>query len=1527
MHAQGDLKPLQTEFRFKAPSAGTGTITFHALIKVGPANTGYFFYPNGVEANIFDAIPTGDFPGTGNELTLTESIQTPPTSVWSVGVRGASCAEHCSSRGQVCDEQQLRSALVATPAGMEQTTAKIAGCPLPYTPSCASVAPARDDLGACFYSGADAAASGLCASSGPSNTFKSTCHSKHPNATRFCACKASSAVTQSLGLPEMPTVKVNLARERLAGAGTFGGVLTALASAILAGSSCKRRLRGYSPGVVSASVPLVFLVTLFMGQPSSAHNWLRSPGRAMFEASTTNPFRQRRTTDIHAQLGPGQEMAIKWATGHGRDHYFVIVNGEDESYFYKNEYKDWVRDYVSSAPENANQAPLKPRLHHCRTDSDCQNSQYFAGKASPSDSDYCDHAKFPSGDLYRWKSEHVADDRFVIYDNPKYPWIIGAMRYKNIAHMPKDFDIFCLPVPRKQGKGAHHVVHWFWNGYYDAVDVNAHYEAVPADLIYGNDTGSYEVTKIDHCQFVQPAGLATGIYSANQNVSKCLSELEKASTRPQDTGTMGVNVVPVVNPATTFTKANGVRAIPLTYDTDPTVTGLQWPRDFLGVALDSPMMTLTGTETLSTYDFTEFLSRSSGVVNNTRCYSGPTYSRFAQALSELHDEDAGYWAIAWKQNDMPVTDMSKVVATSQFRVCKTSDMREKSENGWTLFKMPAPTTGNSTGYTNPSTWTPENHLSYNISFQPANPTYKDDAFSITLPSGWHVDSGEVFGDRGSGVKYGWKCAMSTAVETSRPKIDTSNTDYLTGKIPRQGWKTRCAGGENKWEIEVPNGVYVVTMFTGQARSNYRGLGCFAENAKFIRNDFTTQYDTKALTVEVLDGRLTISNLGGVARDRQTGVEEWLYCPDMYWVQIDRLQDALPDAWVPTSKDNTAWWQLELDDAAAPVGLVNIELPHTQKYSVERYPRQVSSFEPQCSQWWFYSHRPRCYMQEVLNALQPDQSLFNLYTNPPGTANKKYGSAQAWGNFDGPDDGVVVSVSDVACTDSSCREADENVCELVTRVSNCEDRQSTSFERLCPVLVDCKGKTGRFVRVRARGTHRYLAMKSVKVHRADVPTTGVVPASGTPMVCYGLEALAPDITRPEFVISEDPTDPMFYSTCYIRSKKIEWLPIGANPPRAHRWSFNGKCLQCQSYAHNKDPSTAVYTTPHWWLSDTCKDCDGETAVWGEGLIEPPTSAPTRMLTAAPTNVPTALTAPIPSPTMMPTTQPSRFPTPEPTQEPTNQPTKEPTRMPVTSQPTMLGSTSSPTPRPTPNPSPNPTPRPTPRPTPQPTEQGTGAPTTAPVRVTPRPTSTPTSVPTSSPTAGKRWMVEVVITLTIEQVSSAFRRAFRRNLADLLGTEAGSFTVSFRAGSVVAEVTFIETDAESQAKELSQTPRSRLAQSLNVTVQSVSTPNLIVNSEEGTSSDEDDNNKASILPAFNLLWLVVLASGLIILVLLFVVWRLRRKTKEQDRMAFIAEIQRINRKAGDLRDMEHRRTEVDGDEYSTEHDERFSDEESL
>ena len=49
------------------------------------------------------------------------------------------------------------------------------------------------------------------------------------------------------------------------------------------------------------------------------------------------------------------------------------------------------------------------------------------------------------------------------------------------------------------------------------------------------------------------------------------------------------------------------------------------------------------------------------------------------------------------------------------------------------------------------------------------------------------------------------------------------------------------------------------------------------------------------------------------------------------------------------------------------------------------------------------------------------------------------------------------------------------------------------------------------------------------------------ASPSTYVCYGVQALVSTQTRPEYIISNDPQDPIFYSSCFVRNQIITFLP--------------------------------------------------------------------------------------------------------------------------------------------------------------------------------------------------------------------------------------------------------------------------------------------------------------------------------------------------------------------------------------------------
>lgn len=67
------------------------------------------------------------------------------------------------------------------------------------------------------------------------------------------------------------------------------------------------------------------------------------------------------------------------------------------------------------------------------------------------------------------------------------------------------------------------------------------------------------------------------------------------------------------------------------------------------------------------------------------------------------------------------------------------------------------------------------------------------------------------------------------------------------------------------------------------------------------------------------------------------------------------------------------------------------------------------------------------------------------------------------------------------------------------------------------------------------------------------------------VCYGVQARTQTEVSPEYITTDDPDDPVFYSTCYVREKVVKWLPVEVEPPQPKpRWKFHSKCLSCDSF---------------------------------------------------------------------------------------------------------------------------------------------------------------------------------------------------------------------------------------------------------------------------------------------------------------------------------------------------------------------------
>jgi hypothetical protein len=157
----------------------------------------------------------------------------------------------------------------------------------------------------------------------------------------------------------------------------------------------------------------------------------------------------------------------------------------------------------------------------------------------------------------------------------------------------------------------------------------------------------------------------------------------------------------------------------------------------------------------------------------------------------------------------------------------------------------------------------------------------------------------------------------------------------------------------------------------------------------------------------------------------------------------------------------------------------------------------------------------------------------------------------------------------------------------------ERNPSLELALLCPLEVNCHGRQGKYIRVQLPGQKRILSLGKVDVHRA-APDPKTYPSNA--VACYGVEARRGQslpVPIDEYSTTDDPEDPLFYSTCYVRTELIEWLPTGnklAAPD--DEFQFHGKCVDCEAFEQNQDLtefySSAVLQVPVWDLDPTCRD---------------------------------------------------------------------------------------------------------------------------------------------------------------------------------------------------------------------------------------------------------------------------------------------------------------------------------------------------
>ena len=167
---------------------------------------------------------------------------------------------------------------------------------------------------------------------------------------------------------------------------------------------------------------------------------------------------------------------------------------------------------------------------------------------------------------------------------------------------------------------------------------------------------------------------------------------------------------------------------------------------------------------------------------------------------------------------------------------------------------------------------PVNNFAVNINF--SDP-------ATAPPTNYERDSGDPYGDRGNGLNYGWLDAVSDAPAdlTLNGRNRGVGVTLLENTLVHMQYgdvSTNAANGylpDAKWEIEVPNGSYLITVFVGDPnvdgsvedtprhRINAEGVNIIDDFSPTGLAGTSTRFTSGSATVLVNDGRLTLDPSG------------------------------------------------------------------------------------------------------------------------------------------------------------------------------------------------------------------------------------------------------------------------------------------------------------------------------------------------------------------------------------------------------------------------------------------------------------------------------------------------------------------------------------------------------------------------------------------------------------------------------------------------------------------------------------------
>ena len=875
---------------------GAGTLTFRLLLKSGPANTGEFYYPL-------------------NDLVLIEATPSKQAGLWVAGSAvGQTCTDVCKGAGYGVDTTTMQSTPIGEDflAGVgryEQCTGVAIG-------SCSSSAPARDPAaGLCYYK------EDFC----PAQTRSQDALS---DARPLCAC----------GVPDVPSDKgiLSAASPSFASPLIVSLLMAASTTALLLGRAGDAGEDGRSTGAQHrAVVPvrggasvarfIVLLVCLMCALPySEAHNWLHTPGRATRQASTIAPCQPRKDSDLHAQVTREQYITMKWATGHERNSYMVVVSGKDEHWLAHSKFEDMVDDYISKAPVNHAKTPALQRYHGYESTTERPNyldegdavGTMFQGKINSGSANFLTHPRAPTGHLYQFTETLLNQDQRVSYESTLYPWLESAFRYTQNYHLAEDFDAVQLKLEGRKGDG-NYVLHWRWSGYYDCVDIDVRGGSIDVVNKYGVTTGDYVYNRVDHCRYEQPTSIDTACVETFYSAQACIASLPswKKDFR------LGVQVVPFINPPSVF----------MSFQSTPTAP---WSD---GRCSSSSWTMLTGTITESDLPGS-FAARTK--INAGQCTQVLSDQKtqakeglkttFKHAVAECMSHPACK-AVSWPGSP----SMPTLGAQFTFLLCSSVAVNA-SNTAWS-FAQPhnVPPSVAEMDIGDP--------ISVDFANERASATY-------SLPVNTYRDMFGAYSTKGA-LSYGWNCNEEIKCDYCCSSYSCPNDGgpwsmgqtfaaAINYKCPANGEQDPEGGGARAWELAVPNGVYKVDTLHDDGKGVKVGVdGCSVENTRMLASHTTGEVDAGTVLsrrVDVRDGKLTLTGDGGSA----------LGCWIVNTLKVQKVKEQWDENWLDGTSN--PFWQMSLPKRE-PIGVVTIKnLNHFATDNTRK-----------CGGWWLF-RGDRCY---------------------------------------------------------------------------------------------------------------------------------------------------------------------------------------------------------------------------------------------------------------------------------------------------------------------------------------------------------------------------------------------------------------------------------------------------------------------------------------------------------------------------------------------------------------------------------------